>query len=81
MLNRFVEQRYEITDKNGNKRLITTKDELPHAFVDLEVASIKQEADMLFGYMDNDNKSDVFKTGIFTIIGHFKTYLTAKKNQ
>lgn len=81
ILNKFIEQQYQIKDKNGEKRTISNKDELPQAFTSLEIAGIKQEADILFGYMDNDNKSDLFKTGIFTIVGHFKTYLTAKKTQ
>ena len=80
MLERFVNQNFKIID-NGVERNITMEDDLPHALTDLEVASIKQEADSLFGYMDNDNKSEIFKTSFFTLIGHFRTYLTAKKNQ
>lgn len=81
MLERFINQGYQITDKDGKTRPITKEDDLPQAFTDLEIAGIQQEANTLFGYMDNDNKSEIFKTGLFTIIGHFKTYLTAKKNQ
>ena len=80
-MNRFISPRVSNYRLNGVRRAITKEDNLPQAFTDLEIAGIKQEADTLFGYMDNDNKSEVFKTGIFTIIGHFKTYLTAKKNQ
>ena len=80
MLERFVRQGYTINE-NGRERVITMKDELPHAFTDLEIAMITQESNSLFGYMDNDNKSELFKVSIFTMIGHFKTYLTAKKNQ
>jgi hypothetical protein len=36
---------------------------------------------MTFGYMDHETKSMMFKKGIFTLVGQFKTFATAKKNQ
>ena len=81
MLDRFIKQGRVITDKNGIKRPLNENDDLPQALTDLEVAKVVQQANTLFGYMDNDNKSEIFKQGMFTIIGHFKTFVTAKKNQ
>jgi len=46
-----------------------------------EINGIRQEVDMTFGYMDNDVKSMIYKEGIFTLFGQFKTFATAKKAQ
>ena len=83
MLERFVQQDYRVYEINDSDefKIITMDDDLPQAFTDVETASMKRESDALFGYMDNDNKSEIFKGGILAIIGHFKTYLTAIKDQ
>lgn len=73
MLDRFISKGFQITDENGIRRTLNKNDDLPQAFTDLEISGIKQEADMLFGYMDNDNKAELFKQGMFNMIGHFKT--------
>ena len=61
--------------------LLTEEDELPQAYTDIEMERITQEANTLFGYMDNANKSMFFKKGIGVVIGQFKTFFSAKKNQ
>lgn len=82
MLREFVEKEFKIKDKEtGEFRVITMEDELPEAFTQKEADRAVQEANTMFGYMDHDTKSLVYKRGMGTILGQFQTYITAKKNQ
>lgn len=83
MMEEFIEvDKWEVLDeKTGEYRPLTMEDDLPEAFTTKEVQKAVQEANTMFGYMDHDTKSLIFKRGLGTIIGQFQTYLTAKKNQ
>lgn len=70
-----------IDRETGEARNMNEDDDIPMAFTDLEASKIIQEANTLFGYMDNDNKSLIFRKGIGIILGQFQTYISAKKNQ
>lgn len=70
-----------IDKETGEARNMNEDDDLPMAFTDLEASKIIQEANTLFGYMDNDNKSLWFRKGIGILLGQFQTYISAKKNQ
>ena len=62
-------------------RLLTKEDELPRAFTNREIRAYKQESDTAFGYMDHDSKSLYLKSGIWTFLHQFQTFLSARKNQ
>jgi len=73
---------FEIQDKEtGEFRQIELTDDLPIAFTTEEIKGIKQESNTMFGYMDPDEKSIIFKMAQGLLFGHFSTFLTAKKNQ
>jgi hypothetical protein len=77
MMQDFIEQGYEYTDKKtGMKRPLVwdanhfdaeDNDELPDGFTDMQVKAIKEESDRAFGYMDHDTTSMVFKAGLTAV--------------
>lgn len=84
MRNQMVEDGVEYVSDwstGERKRLEYTDNFLPRAFTNNEARKIIQESNMMYGYMDNANKSLFFKKGIGILIGQFQTYISAKKNQ
>lgn len=82
MKEQMIKEGAQIIDwKTGYSRAMTEEDELPKAYTDIEMERITQEANTLFGYMDSTNKSMFFRKGIGVVIGQFKTFFSAKKNQ
>lgn len=79
----MVEEGVRVVDwEVGTTRpLEITDDFLPQAYTLKEAVKIKTEADSMYGYMDNDTKSMFFRKGIGLLIGQFKTFFSAKKNQ
>lgn len=73
---------WKITDKEtGTLRNLELTDDLPIAFTSEEIGAFKQESNTMFGYMDTDEKSLIYKLSQGLLFGHFSTFLTAKKNQ
>ena len=68
-------------DKLKTNRLLTMEDDLPRAFTNREIRAYKQESDTAFGYMDHDTKSLYLKSGIWSFLHQFQTFLSARKNQ
>ena len=56
-------------------------EDIPKAYTNLETNKMIQEANTMFGYMDQSNKSMYLKKGFGIIFGQFQSYISAKKNQ
>lgn len=79
----MIAEKVQVIDwEAGTSRPLTAEDDfLPQAFTLKEISKIKQEADSMYGYMDSDTKSLFYRKGVGLIIGQFKTFFSAKKNQ
>lgn len=68
--------------ETGHTKVFSESDDfLPRAYTNIEAEKMIQESNTIYGYMDNENKSMFFKEGIGILIGQFKTFFSAKKNQ
>lgn len=91
LIDQLIEEDYEVLDSTtGEYRKLSNevdpttkiyKERLPKAYTSIQAASIRQESNGLFGYMDNDTKALYLKKGLWVLIHQFKTFLPAKKNQ
>ena len=79
----MIKEGTQITNWETGETTTMTEDieDLPKAYTNLETNKMIQEANTMFGYMDQSNKSMYLKKGFGIIFGQFQSYISAKKNQ